>query len=62
MANHHEIIIKDLLANRDFAISFLQQYVKSELVELVDWQTVKLEWSNVEHTRQQNKRVIWKDV
>ena len=55
MADKHDAVFKDLIANKDFAISFLQQYMPSELVSLVDWKTVKLDSANVEHTRQQQK-------
>lgn len=36
MSNHHDLIIKDLLGNRDFAVSFLQRYMTHELIGLVD--------------------------
>ncbi|WP_011178454.1 Rpn family recombination-promoting nuclease/putative transposase [Caedibacter taeniospiralis] len=55
MKNVHDSVFKDLIANRDFAVSFLMTYLPKELVELVDWQTVKLESANVEHVRQQQK-------
>lgn len=56
MTNQHDSVFKDLIANRDFAVSFLQQYMPQELVNLIDWKTVKLDTANVEHVRQQQKR------
>ena len=40
MANEHDLIVKDLLGNRELSVSFLQQYMPQELVNLVDWRTV----------------------
>ncbi|OIN84946.1 Rpn family recombination-promoting nuclease/putative transposase [Francisella sp. TX07-6608] len=56
MANQHDIIVKDLLGNRELSVSFLQQYMPQELVSLVDWTTVVLDSANVEHVRQTHKR------
>jgi len=56
MANEHDLIVKDLLVNRELSVSFLQQYMPQELVCLVDWQTVILDSANVEHVRQTHKR------
>ena len=55
MAGQHDSVFKDLIGNRDFAISFLMTYLPKELVSFVDWHTVKLESANVEHVRQQQK-------
>jgi len=55
MPNRHDVVFKDLITNRDFAISFLQQYMPNELVSLIDWKSVKLDAANIEHTRQQQK-------
>ena len=55
MANQHDRVFKDLIIHRDFAVSFLKQYMPSALVSLVDWESVKLDSANVEHTRQQQK-------
>ena len=58
MADHHDRRIKDLISNRDFAISFMQQYMASELVALVDWATFELDTASVEHVRQQHKNNV----
>lgn len=58
MADHHDRLIKDLLNNRDFSLSFLRQYVQRELVALIDWSSVELGFANVEHTRQQHKKNV----
>ena len=55
MSNRHDAVFKDLITNRDFAVSFLQQYMPGELVSLINWSSVKLDSANVEHTRQQQK-------
>ena len=55
MNNRHDAVFKDLITNRDFAVSFLKQYMPSELVSLIDWESVKLDAANVEHLRQQQK-------
>ena len=55
MTNQHDSVFKDLITNRDFAVSFLKQYMPNELIELIDWKSVKLDSANVEHTRQQQK-------
>ena len=55
MNNRHDAVFKDLITNRDFAVSFLKQYMPSELVSLIDWKSVKLDAANVEHLRQQQK-------
>lgn len=51
MNNRHDAVFKDLITNRDFAVSFLKQYMPSELVSLIDWGSVRLDSANVEHTR-----------
>jgi len=58
MADQHDRLIKDLLNNRDFSLSFLRQYVQRELVGLIDWTSVELGFANVEHTRQQHKNNV----
>ena len=58
MADHHDRRIKDLISNREFAISFMQQYMASELVVLVDWATFELDTASVEHVRQQHKNNV----
>ena len=55
MANQHDRIIKDLIANREFAVSFLKQYLPKELITMIDWESVKLDSANVEHSRQEHK-------
>ncbi len=55
MADHHDRLFKDLLSNREFAVTFLQQYLPPKLATQVDWGTVRLDAANVEHTRQQHK-------
>ncbi|WP_192484805.1 MULTISPECIES: Rpn family recombination-promoting nuclease/putative transposase [Cysteiniphilum] len=55
MADRHDGVFKDLISNRDFAISFLQNYMPAELTSLIDWDSVILESANVEHIRQQQK-------
>lgn len=55
MSDQHDRRIKDLIRNREFAISFMQQYMAKELVALVDWDTFNLDTANVEHLRQQHK-------
>jgi len=55
MSNRHDSVFKDLITNRDFAVSFLKQYVPAELISLIDWESVKLDAANVEHLRQQQK-------
>ena len=47
MADGHDRRIKDLIGNREFAIAFMQQYMASELVALVDWATFELYTANV---------------
>jgi len=55
MANVHDTVFKDLIAHREFAVSFLQQYMPRDLAERVNWESVHLDTANVEHTRQQQK-------
>ena len=55
MADQHDRLLKDLLANREFSVSFLQQHMPKDLSPLVDWKSVYLDSANVEHTRQQHK-------
>ena len=55
MADQHDRVFKDLIVNREFALSFLQQYLPPKLAVQVDWATVRLDAANVEHTRQQHK-------
>ena len=55
MINQHDAIFKDLITNRDFAVSFLKQYMPADLVSMIDWESVKLDAANVEHIRQQQK-------
>ncbi|WP_192484857.1 MULTISPECIES: Rpn family recombination-promoting nuclease/putative transposase [Cysteiniphilum] len=52
MADKHDNVFKDLISNRDFAVSFLQNYMPEELVHLVDWKSIVLASANVEHVRQ----------
>ena len=58
MADQHDRVFKDLITNRDFAVSFLKQYMPTELANLIDWVSVKLDSANVEHFRQQQKENI----
>ena len=58
MANKHDKVIKDLINNREFAISWLQQYLDAKLVSLVDWKSVVINSANVEHSRQSHKKNI----
>ena len=58
MANKHDRVIKDLINNREFAISWLQQYLDKKLVSLVDWNSVVINSANVEHSRQSHKQNI----
>ena len=51
----HDLIIKDLLGNRIFAVGFLKQYLSQELVNLIEWDSVDLDNAGVEHIRQQDK-------
>ena len=53
--NIHDNVFKDLIGNRDIAISFLKQYMPKDLVRQINWNTVKLDTASVEHTRQQHK-------
>ena len=55
MPNIHDSVFKDLIGNRDIAISFLKQYMPKALVRQINWGTVKLDSASVEHTRQQHK-------
>ncbi len=55
MSNRHDAVFKGIITNRDFAVSFLKQYMPTELVSLVEWESVKLDSANVEHTRHQQK-------
>ena len=55
MTHKHDHVFKDLISNKDFAVSFLKNYMPKELIVLVDWHSVKLESANVEHVRQQQK-------
>ena len=55
MADQYDRVFKNLITNRDFAVSFLKQYMPVELVSLIDWVSVKLDSANVEHVRQQQK-------
>ena len=58
MADHYDRLAKDLLNNREFSISFLRQYMPQDLVALIDWDSVILDFANVEHTRQQHKENV----
>ena len=55
MADQHDRLLKDLLTNREFSVSFLRQHMPQDLVPLIDWKYVKLDSANVEHVRQQHK-------
>ena len=55
MTNKHDKVIKDLINNREFAISWLQQYLDKKLVSLVDWNSVVINSANVEHSRQSHQ-------
>ena len=55
MTNPHNRVFKDLIAHREFAVSFLQQYMPRDLAERVNWESVHIDTANVEHTRQQQK-------
>ena len=55
MADQHDRLLKDLLTNRAFSVSFLQQYMPEGLASLTDWETVALDSANVEHILQQHK-------
>jgi predicted transposase/invertase (TIGR01784 family) len=55
MSNIHDNVFKDLIGNRDIAISFLKQYMPKDLVRQINWDSVKLDSASVEHTRQQHK-------
>ena len=60
--DQYDAILKDLIGNRDFAISFLQTYMPKELATIIEWETVKLQAANIEHQRrQQNKNVKQKE-
>ena len=58
MANQHDAVIKDLINNREFAVSWLRQYMHKELLTLVDWDSVVINSANVEHSRQSHKKNI----
>ena len=58
MATQHDSVIKDLINNREFAISWLRQYLDKDLVNLVNWESVVINTANVEHSRQSHKQNI----
>ena len=53
MPSHHDLVFKDLLTDRAFAVSFLNQYMPAELAKMVWWDSVQLLSGNSEHVRPQ---------
>ena len=56
MPNFHDSTFKDLIANRDFKISFLKQYLPKAISKKINFETIELLSGNVEHVRPQNKK------